>query len=279
MSTDLAAVPRRRWTKAELSDYIDRHFLSGTLPSGSPLPSERALSEAFDISRPLVREVLNALQQRGKVEIRAGRGAFVREVGVNDVARAMQSVGVVRAATPRMLVEARISLERQTAALAAERADEAEMLAIERALQAFDSAEHLVERARADIAFHLLIARASGNPVLEIMFGSIATLIFELLLRSLTDPTISRRGIPYHQDILKAIRARDPEAAVAAVSAHIAIAEQTFGDDYDKPLDDIARRELRRALGHDAPVDEIISTALEEFSADEQVASLMERNT
>lgn len=273
MSTDLAAVPRRQWTKAELSEYLERNFLNGALPPGSPLPSERALCEAFGASRPFVREVLTGLQQRGKVEVRAGRGAFVREVGVSDVAKVMQATGVVRAATPRMLVEARMSLERQTVALAAQRAGEPEIQAIERALLAFDSAEHLVERARADIAFHLLIARASANPVLEIMFGSIAPLIFELLLRSLSDPATSRRGIPYHQDILIAIRKRDPDAAVDAVSAHIGIAEQTFGADYDIQLDDIASRELRRALGHNAPVDDIISTALEEFSTDEPWAN------
>jgi GntR family transcriptional repressor for pyruvate dehydrogenase complex len=270
MSTDLDAVPDRQWTRDELASYLEKHFLSGSLPAGAPLPSERALCEAFGASRPFVREVLIGLQQRGRIEIRPGRGAFVREVGVSDVARAMRESGPVRAATPRTLVEARLTLEKQTAALAAVRATPQQLTVIERALAAFDASEHLIERARADIAFHLLIARASGNPVLETMFGSIATLVFELMLKSLGDPGTSRQGIPYHHDILRALKEHDAAAAVAAVAAHIGLAEQTFGEDYDTRLDMIAKREVQRALGHDAPVDSIISAALEEFTSEDR---------
>lgn len=250
---------RRQWTRAGLSRYIEDQFLDGTLPIGSPLPSERSLSDQFGVSRPFVREVLSGLQHRGRVDIRPGRGASVREVGVADVARTMGESGPIRAATPRTLVEARISLERQTTALAATRASSSEISAIERSLETFEASEHLVDRARADIAFHLLIARASGNPVLETMFCSIAPMIFALMLRSLSDPDVLRQGAPYHRDIVQALRQRDPEAAASAASAHICLAEGTFGEDFDRRLDLVARRVIGCYFGGDTSLDDVFS--------------------
>lgn len=257
-----------QWTKSELAAHIEAEYLSGSLPSGSPLPSERAMCEMFGVSRPFVREVLSGLQQRGRIDIRAGHGAFVRALGITEVGKVMRDSEAFRTATPRALVEARLTLEMQTTALAARRATPEDIDAIERALEAFDAAEYLIERASADIAFHFLIARASANPVLETMFGSIAGFIFELMLKSLGDPNTSRQGVPYHADILQAIKDGDVTAAVAAVEGHIGLAERTFGDDYDKSLELIAKQEVRRAMGHDAPVDQIISSALKEFGTD-----------
>lgn len=266
MTKHVDDVPQKHWTKEELADFIDQRFLRGTLPSGSLLPSERILAESFGTSRPFIREVLVGLQQRGLVEIRPGRGAFVREVDINDIARTIRESGPFRAATPRDLVEARITLEKQTTALATQHATEDDLRSVERALTALNSSTSLVGRARADIAFHMLLARASANPVLEIMYGAIAPLVFELMLRSLGDPETMLRGAPYHQQVLDAMKQGDAETAVSAMAEHILLAAQTFGEDYDKQLDEIARQALHQALGHTAPVDTIISDAIAEFT-------------
>ncbi len=264
------APPQRLWTREELGRHLEATYLSGSLPAGAPLPSERSMCEQFGVSRPFVREVLSGLMQRGRIDVVPGRGIFVRELDAGDVARAMRSSQPLRAATPRHLVEARATLERQTVALAAVRAGPRDLAAIGRALHAFDRTEHVVERARADIAFHSLIARASGNPVLATMFGSIATSAFELMLRSLGDPDITSRGTPYHQQILDALHARDAAAAELAMDRHIHLAAETYGDDLDRSLDQIAERVLRRSFGHEVTADAIVRAALEEYADDER---------
>jgi GntR family transcriptional regulator, transcriptional repressor for pyruvate dehydrogenase complex len=258
------------WTREDLARFIETEYLDGALPTGTALPSERLLCERFGVSRPFVREVLRGLQQRGRIEIIPGRGAFVRDPGLVDLARSMHATHAIRGATPRDLIEARATLELQTVALAALRATPADLRAIERALVGFDEATHLLDRARADIAFHALIARASGNPVLDTMFGSITTLVFEVMLRSLNDPKTARRGIPYHRKIMEALRERSPDAAVEAMSGHIHLAERTYGADLDESLDLMARDVMKKTYGRDMPLEEVVRAALEEFAEEIQ---------
>lgn len=261
------AEPARRqlWTREDLTRHLEQQYLAGLEP-GSPLPSERVMCETYGVSRPFVREVLSGLQQRGRIDIVPGRGAFVRHAGMFDLARAMNETSGARESTPRELIEARATLEIKTVELAAKRASPADLLAIQRALVAFDEGTHLLARARADVAFHALVARASGNTVLETMFGSISTMVFEVMLRSLSDPKTARRGVPYHAKIYAALVKKDPVAAAAAMASHIHLAERTYGPDLDKSLDLMASETLRKQYGRDIPVEDVVRAALEEFA-------------
>ena len=99
--------------------------------------------------------------------------------------------------------------------------------------------------ARFDIAFHTLLAQASGNPVVDIMFGSIAPLAFEQMLRSVSDPGVGAAGNPLHRVVAEAISRGDGEGAASAMNTHISLAEQMFGQDMDRPLADIAESAIR----------------------------------
>ena len=97
------------------------------------------------------------------------------------------------------------------------------------------------------------------------MFGSIAGLTFELMLRSHADPKVTRRWLPYHRRIVEAIEAHDPDEAEAAMLAHLDLAATMFGEDYDRSVDDLARRELRRFLGPDTSLDRLVDEAVGQF--------------
>ncbi|AYY13944.1 FadR family transcriptional regulator [Actinobacteria bacterium YIM 96077] len=252
-------------TRAGLAAMLTRELLDGTLLPGTMLPSERQLAERFQVSRPLVREVLREMQERGLVEVVPGRGAFVTAPGVMAGMRPMDAIYRRRSATPRHLVYARTMLEEQAAGLAATSATAEDLAALERALTSFDDASSLLERARSDIAFHFLITRASHNPVIETMFASIAGMVFELMLRSLDDPETVRLGAPHHHALFTAIRERDPEAAAQAAHDHLQVAERTYGQDMDELLDTIARDRLERFFGQTINLDEVIGAAVDEF--------------
>ncbi len=252
-------------TRTELAAVLTRELLDGTMRPGSMLPSERQLAERFGVSRPLVREVLRGMQERGLIEVVPGRGAFVTPPGVMAGMRPMDAIYRRRSATPRHLVFARTMLEEQAASLAATTATREDLAAMERALTSFDQATTLLERARSDIAFHFLVARASHNPVIETMFASIAGMVFELILRSLDDERTVRLGAPYHHELHAAIRNQDPVAAAQAAHAHLQVAQHTYGQDMDKLLDTIARDRLERFFGRTVNLDEVISAAINEF--------------
>lgn len=255
MANDRKLPASREDLITSLSDAI----LDGRYPPGSKLPSERSLSDSSALSRPIVREVLRGLAGRGLIRIIAGQGAYVRVVESTDLAAPMDGLARQQGATPRHLVEARAMLERQAAALAAERAGAAEVAALEQALDAFERPGNVLDRARSDLAFHALVAKASRNPVIEMMFGSIAPLVFEMQLRSLDDPAVVRRGAPLHREVLQAVRDRDGERASAAMHSHVTLAYELFGEDLDASLDALARRKVARLLGPGTSLEDVIA--------------------
>lgn len=247
-------------TRAVLSAQWEAEILSGRVGAGERLPSERELAVRHGVSRPVVREALRTLIERHLVEVIPGRGAFVRGVRATDVAPGMDALLRRRQPTPRDLVEARTMLECTAAEIAATRVQESDLAAMEDALARLDGAADVIERARYDLAFHLAIARAAHNPVIDTMFGAISGLTIELMLRSLADPIVAPTSLPYHAAIVDTIKSHDGRAAREAMANHLAVASRTYGDDLDRSLESVARRELARLLDPGATLEDLLAT-------------------
>jgi len=232
-------------SREAIASSLSERILAGELAAGDRLPSERHLALEFGASRPIVREALRSLIERGLIEVGPGRGAFVRG---DTGARGFPPLDLEyrrRGTTARQLSEARLMLEAEAAALATEHAEAEDLVALERALGRLDASRTPLDRVRYDLAFHSLLVAASHNPVIETMFATIQVLTAELMVRSVGDPEIVRRSDPYHRVAYEAIRSRDRMAARAAIHAHLSIAAETYGDDYDRSLDTTAARALR----------------------------------
>ena len=247
-------------TRAGLSARLEEEILSGRLAAGSRLPSERALADRYGVSRPVVRETMRTLVERSLVDVVPGRGAFVRQAQATDAAPGMAALLRRRQPTPRDLVEARTMLECTAAELAAARAEPADLAAMTDALERLGGAGGVLERARYDLAFHLAIARAAHNPVIDTMFGAISGFAIELMLRSLNDPIVAPASLPYHAAIFDAIRSGKPTAASAAMADHLAVAARTYGDDLHRSLESVARRELARLLDPSVTLEDLLAT-------------------
>jgi GntR family transcriptional repressor for pyruvate dehydrogenase complex len=243
---------------------LERDLLSGRIPPGTRLPSERQLASAHGISRPVVRELLRSLVERRLIDVTPGRGTFARRPRPLDAAAPLESLYRSGEATALDVVQARVMLERQTAALAAQRATPEDLATLAEALARFQGRHDVVSRARADIRFHAAIAHAAHNVVVETMFASITAPTFELMLRSLSDPEVERSGAPLHDDILAAIEQRDPTRAQEAMTDHLVVAYRLYGDDLDRSLDQVARREVHRLLGPAATLEGLLDAVLGE---------------
>lgn len=225
--------------------YLTDEIVTGNIPVGTLLPPERQLAESLHISRQTVREALRTLQERGLVEIVPARGTFVREATSVDGARTMESFYRRSKATARDIVEARSMLETYSVRLAAFRAETAELSALEKCQQDIESADDPIDGAQFDLTYHWLIAKASHNPVLETMFGSIGGLIFEQMLRTTIDPKLNRRGLPHHRTIIEALRRRNADAAEEQMRAHLAMIRSVYGASFEQRLDSLTRKALR----------------------------------
>jgi DNA-binding FadR family transcriptional regulator len=248
-------------SREDLAALLAGKISSGELAPGQLLPSERALAEEYGLSRSMVREALRTLAERRLIEVRPGRGSLVRQTTVADAVERLIELFDHTRVTPRNLIEARSMIETTAAALAAERASPADVRAIEMAEVSCSRTSSLVERVRWDLTFHRSIVRAAGNPLVQTMFHAIQPYIVELLFRSLTDQEISRQGLAFHQRIVRAIAARDPDEASREMAGHLTLGLSLFGADLDRNLNLVARDALGRAAISDVTFEDVISLA------------------
>ncbi|MDR7599865.1 MAG: FadR/GntR family transcriptional regulator [Armatimonadota bacterium] len=214
---------------ARASDSVVRHIkemvLRGELRSGQRLPSEKELARQFGLSRVTIRDALRVLESEGFVRIRvgAGGGVFVSVPGPRHVTESLANLLRVNRASLRALAEARLLLEPEVAALAAQRARPKDLEAMHAAVEAARAG-----RQRGDpyfiphsVGFHTALAEASGNPVLVAALASFRALFHEVLARLLPDGAMATRAVEDHQAILDAVRARDPERARSLMREHL----------------------------------------------------------
>ena len=229
---DAAVAPTATSTVADALAQI----VLGEMSPGQSLPSEGDLATRFGVSRLTVREAVKMLAGRGLLDVGRGRRAIVIEptgIAFSDF------LSTVIHNDPKGtfdLIELRMSLEVQSATLAARRATRAGLAALESAIQGMrdaaedgkrgiDTAESEARFHRHDVGFHEAIALSSGNRLISYLFEAMAT----PLQRSFA---LSRRGhdarghtvddtIAAHVAILDAIREGNPKAAGAAMRAHL----------------------------------------------------------
>jgi len=263
--------------RENLQTYLRNEIVSGRLPPGRKLPSERELAEQFGLSRPVVREVLYGLSDGGLVDIQPSRGTFVRAATTTDGVKSLDTLYRRREATVRELTDARLMLETHAARLAALHATEMEIRTLRWALDEMNEARHVLEEAQLDLAFHALVVRASHNMVIEISYASISSLTFELMLRSLSDRKVKQMGTPYHDTIWQAIADHDPDAAADAMGEHIELARHLYGEDFDRSVNFLARREIHRQLGPSVSLDSVLQEVERRHSEHMQSQFALER--
>jgi GntR family transcriptional repressor for pyruvate dehydrogenase complex len=227
----------------------------GRLTSGDRLPPERELAERFRVSRASVREALRSLQSRGLIEIRAGEGAFVRDVSVEALIEPLALVILPHREAVGELFEARRILEPAIAALAARRATREEVGEMERILeeQAREVAQGKTGMAQ-DSALHAAIAGAAHNRAIVRIVSALLDLLAQSREESLLTPGRPTRSHRDHVRMLDAIRRGDEAAAHLAMRAHLAAVEKLVMGGVDGGMARARRRRVKtRSKGPKVP--------------------------
>jgi GntR family transcriptional repressor for pyruvate dehydrogenase complex len=212
---------------------IEQRILDGELHSGDRLPTERELAEQFQVSRTAVREALKILAQKGLVDMRPGRGTIV----IDGAHEALQhSLGLVmrlklgEVGGSSSLVEVREILEVEIAALAAERATEQEIAAMLEAVRVMDESLGNADAfIAADNRFHEALAQATQNALILTLVRSIVNLLSEQRKQIFATAGGPQRGQVHHKRILASVIKHDPEAARAAMRAHLQQVREDVG--------------------------------------------------
>lgn len=210
-----------------IADQIASRIRAGDFEIGGRLPAERDLAEQLRVSRASVREALIALEIEGYVEVRVGTGVFVcapREDGQYGAPQASPAAGAERTDIgPFDLLETRLLLEPECAALAAQKASPAQIAAIRSAHEGMSLTE---SPSLHDQAFHSAIAAACGNAALAAAISHIWHLstispVFSRLEAHFVTTRVWSAARDEHERILEAITERDPIRARHAMHDHL----------------------------------------------------------
>jgi GntR family transcriptional repressor for pyruvate dehydrogenase complex len=203
----------------QLVEQLMSFIESAQLGPGDTLPAERDLAERLGVSRATLAQALVALEVLGVIDVQHGTGAvLVYRPNVPSVIKGL------REHSRRLpeIVEARSTLEVKLAELAASRRTEADMKAIDKALDVMADEVAAGEKgAHGDELFHEAVTAAAHSAVLAQLMSFIAGMILETRLESLGQPGRPEQSLASHRKIADAIRLQNPEAAAAAMLEHI----------------------------------------------------------
>lgn len=221
--------PRRktRTLSAELADTLGQRIRNQEYPPGAKLPKEMDIMQEFGVSRTVVREAISHLQAAGMAETRHGIGTFALLPEDSGLFRVHpDQMGTLRDTIA--LLELRIGLETEAAALAAMRRTEENLDKMQKALSAFKASIEAGENAvQADFQFHTEIALATQNShFIQFMALLGERVIPRSRLSPPNDNTPARQAYLQrvhleHESLFNAILHQDVDAARAASRTHL----------------------------------------------------------
>lgn len=220
----------------QVAEHLQNEILSGVLKPGERLPPERDLQATFGVGRPAIREALITLQRSGLVEIGNGAPARVVQATVAGVVEnmrpaVMQMLG--GADGQKNLQGVRLFMEIGLVRHAAEFATKDDLRALTAALEANRRAgDDVDDFMRTDVAFHFVLACTMGNPAFLALHDAMSGWLREQRAVALGEPGEPGRGYAAHVHIHDAVTARDPDAAEAAMRAHLQSGWVAFWNQY-----------------------------------------------
>lgn len=202
---------------------IKAAILGGELENGSRLPTELEMAEQFGVSRSSVREAMKALEVMGVVESRKGGGSYV----VNHLGPCFSDVlslqFMLSNGSLENLLGLRMAIELGAVDAIVKRSSDMEISELGVILQKYLDAPTLEIRQQYDIQFHIKLVSLANNSLFDFILGSMDTMIKkDVAFSHQADAYFDQAGesMRLHQEVYRALVARNPGAACAALRAH-----------------------------------------------------------
>jgi len=213
---------KKRYSE-QIAEMIQEKILKQRLQQGTRLPTERELAEEFQVSRTVIREAIRELEVAGLVRIKKGPkgGIFIDNAYHKPLSASLRKLITSGWINVDHILEVRMLIEPYIASQASLKAKKSDIEAMRSLLQ--NSSAHLDDVAllkKNNIEFHLLIAKASGNPVFSILMRSVMD-ILEEIARDFLVLSIERDFFQAHKEIFDLIVQRDPEKVRKAIEEDI----------------------------------------------------------
>jgi len=225
-----------KFNKKAISDFVIEDIIekikSEQFAPGERLPSEKSLSEEFDISRASTREALQKLEVLGLIDIKHGKGSFVSD---SPYLKPIQEIVASKLLTAdvgvKELLETRLYIEQGTVKLASINVSESELNELEKVVREMDKAvegNDVESFSELDLKFHLLIGRISGNTLMRRMLRTIRDIMREQQERINRVDDVMSVSQEHHEKILEAIEKKDVESAQRSMADHLVTIKKKY---------------------------------------------------
>lgn len=214
---------------------IQHKITTGQLKMGDKLPSERELAVQYSVSRTSIREALRLLELNDLVEIRQGDGTFIKNNAQQAIQNQLTNVVLKTDQTTLYeILELRLILESQCAALAALRATGQDIENIARTLEMMKNTDDEETGLQADLDFHMSIAKAANNSVLAQLIASFTPHMRNTIevtrKHRLSSTENITRTFEEHKAIYIAISRGESERAKSLMEDHIRTIRQELSE-------------------------------------------------
>jgi DNA-binding FadR family transcriptional regulator len=208
----------------QVCQSIEEQIINGVYLDGDKLPTEKQLTEMYKVSRVVIREAIKALKEKGLVETHVAKGTYVKFNMTKSVQSSFD-------ATVRMnpddsfdkLLQVRLLLEPEIAALAAVNASEEDIEVMRNAVSEMEDAlergDEITAFLKGDFTFHMAIAGSTKNKLIQLILEPVVNLLHDFEAHH-SSHVEGRRSQRNHKKILRAIEEHDPHAARENAHAH-----------------------------------------------------------
>lgn len=220
-------LPQNKPLYEQVCKLIEDQIINGELLIGDKLPTEKELAERYKISRTVIREAIKALKEKGWVETYIAKGTFV----ICNMEKSVQSsfdAAVRMKPEDRFnnLIQIRLILEPEIAALAAVSASQEDIAKMHQAVNKMEEALRDNKNVNAflegDFAFHMVIAESTGNDLVRIIIAPVVRLLRNVQQYHLSHvESGNQRSQSFHNKVMEAIERHDPKVARLSMYEHI----------------------------------------------------------
>jgi GntR family transcriptional regulator, transcriptional repressor for pyruvate dehydrogenase complex len=233
-SASIGRLEREPRLYEKLADKILQLISSGTWKPGLRLPPERELSEAFGVSRTVVREAVKALEARGVLESVVGGGVSVRLADSDMVSRSLQTYMQLsnRVDFEIRLNEIRRVLEVEMVALAAARRTPEEVAKLREICRQMRAGGNTAKQmAELDFRLHITLAEATQNDLFKVLLAPLIHQLRDHIILTWEDfPRPVEQVFDQHEAIVSAVENGDADGARQAMQKHLMFSREVLED-------------------------------------------------
>ncbi len=216
----------RNTLASNVAEQLRAQIAEGRFGVGDYLPPQKELAERFGVGLSTIREAMQLLIAAGLLKSHPGKGTWVRDDALSTLIHPQVVKTRLGELKARQVYEARSVIEVALIELAASRATPADIENISQALQEMANAKNDQAFIEADLLFHLMVARAGHNELLEQLYQLVQKLLVDVVNELIQLPNVKSESMPLQLAIFEAVKANDSLAAKKAAQVHMEYIEQ-----------------------------------------------------